>query len=838
MPWWLLWTVRGGSPTSTANWGQSMSDRPRKLHWPRSRAFKDLAVVFIVAVLAVVVASLFDVFERLVEWSRTYEWAEVDEVGVGLVVLAVAIGVFSLRRWREARREIAERRRAEERSAHLSSVLGAIRDVNQLIARERDRGRLIQGACDLLAQARGFGLAWMLLTGEDGGFVSLAGAGHQEAFVTLADYVRQGSYPPCVGDVVGRQEPFVAYESPEQHAACPLAGVCRGSVSFVARLEHGGKVYGVLGGSVAAEMAHDEEETGLFREVAGDISYALHDLELEEQRKRAEEALRESKELYRGVVDLTDAAIVRYDLEGCRTFVNEAFTNRYGKPAEELLAGTVGDQRVPEDREEAWRLFRQCVESGKPARGIIGRHEMDGRSFYTRSNYTLIFGPDGRVSGVQVTSVDITELVEAQERLRLRSQELEALFNIASILVQPGSFEERRARVVEAVASVAQADRVALRLLHGKEQELRLVAEAGEGKGALPPIVPLPAYRDTIAGLALARGEPLVVNDYGSHSPAYSSEVPLGVRSVVQLPIKVGDRVLGVLGVHSLEPGHFTPQRVRLLTAVADGIGVLLEQARLYEEAGSARALVKLNEMKSRLLSTVSHELRTPLGAIKGYATMMLDYGERVSRSERGDYLVSIDQSCDRLTELIEHLLDTSRVETGTLRVEKGACDLRQVVNEVAARVSQGLVDHRLIVSIPERLPPVEADERRIEQVLDNLLSNAVKYSPQGGEIRLLGELRDPVVVVSVSDQGIGIEEEDLERVFAPFFRVEAGRASEMPGAGLGLAVCKGLVEAHGGRIWAESKPGKGSTFYFTLPLPQEEERVGQKTEGAGHRRQ
>jgi len=632
--------------------------------------------------------------ERVISWSN-----DVVRDAQGKVTQVIGTGI-----------DITERKRAEERSAHLANMLRAIRNVNQLIAQERDKGRLIQSTCDLLVETRGLVNAWILLTDEDRDFVSLAGAGHQGAFSTLADHIKRGDYPPCVRDLLEGQEPFLTYNGLEQHAACPLASICEVSGAFVARLGYRGKAYGVLGGSVQPGMALDEEETGLFREVAGDISYALHSLEMEEERRRVEEAL------------------------------------------------------------------------------------------------------------------------------RLRSQELEALFNIASILVQSGSFEERRARVVEELASVAQADRVVLRLLHEKGQELRLVAEAGEGKRLFPPMMPLSAFRDTIAGPALGCGEAVVVNDYGSHPQADPRLISVGVKSIAWLPVKAGDRILGLVSIHSLEPDHFTPRRVRLLTAVADGIGVLLELARLYEEASSARALAKLNEMKSRLLSTVSHELRTPLGAIKGYATMMLDYGERLSRSERRDYLVLIDRSCDRLTELIEHLLDASRLEAGTLRIDKRLCDLREVLVKVAVRISQGLVGHRLVADIPERFPAVEADERRIEQVLENLLGNAVKYSPQGGEIRLRGELRDPEIVVSVNDQGIGIEEEELEEVFASFFRIEAGRAGKTPGAGLGLAVCKGLVEAHGGRIWAESEPGKGSTFYFTLPLPQEEERVGKETEDPGHR--
>ena len=230
----------------------------------------------------------------------------------------------------------------------------------------------------------------------------------------------------------------------------------------------------------------------------------------------------------------------------------------------------------------------------------------------------------------------------------------------------------------------------------------------------------------------------------------------------------------------------------------------------------------ELDKLKSRLLSTVSHELCTPLATIKGYSTLLLDYDERLRHDEKGKYLEAVDRATDRLTELVDHLLDMSQLEAGLLHLQKESFSISGLMNDVVAEAKLRAPGHEIVLKLPKRLPRLGIDVRRIRQVLDNIVNNAIKYSEKGTRVVRGARRTGLELQVSVADQGMGIPAEDLGKVFDRMYRVEQRVSPDVKGVGLGLAICKGLVEAHGGRIWAESKVGRGSTFYFTLPLDTE----------------
>jgi PAS domain S-box-containing protein len=245
------------------------------------------------------------------------------------------------------------------------------------------------------------------------------------------------------------------------------------------------------------------------------------------------------------------------------------------------------------------------------------------------------------------------------------------------------------------------------------------------------------------------------------------------------------------------------------------GLGLLLRDITREKE---------LDEMKSQLLSTVSHELRTPLASIKGFATTLLREDVEWEEESRREFLSIIDEESDRLTELIGNLLDMSRIEAGTLRVEPEPTDLGPLIQETAAEFQMMTHDHQIEVLLASALPLVMADPRRARQVLRNLVENAIKYSPQGGPITISASADASSVQTSVSDQGIGIEPSHLDSVFDRFYQVDSASTRRVGGSGLGLSICKAIVEAHNGTIWVESQSGRGSTFYFTLPLAHSEE--------------
>jgi two-component system NtrC family sensor kinase len=227
----------------------------------------------------------------------------------------------------------------------------------------------------------------------------------------------------------------------------------------------------------------------------------------------------------------------------------------------------------------------------------------------------------------------------------------------------------------------------------------------------------------------------------------------------------------------------------------------------------------ELSKLKSNLLAMVSHELRTPLATIKGYSTMILDYFPKLSSNEKKDYLKSIDNSTDRLAKLVDNLLDTSRMEAGLLKLHKAPVSISKLMQEVAAEARIRAYQHHIALILDKRMPKVNIDAKRIQQVLDNLIDNAIKYSPQEAEI-LLSVRRDRrQLIISVADKGPGIPADELTNIFDRMYRIEQRLTSGVEGIGLGLSICRRLVEAHGGRIWVQSEMGKGSTFYFTLPI-------------------
>ncbi|HHB89840.1 MAG TPA: sensor histidine kinase [Anaerolineae bacterium] len=224
-------------------------------------------------------------------------------------------------------------------------------------------------------------------------------------------------------------------------------------------------------------------------------------------------------------------------------------------------------------------------------------------------------------------------------------------------------------------------------------------------------------------------------------------------------------------------------------------------------------------ELKSTFISVISHELKTPVSIIKGYAgTLAREDVELDPEFVRESGRIIVEEA-DRLTELIDNLLDASRIQAGALSLRLEPVDLVEIARKSVARFRSQSPTHHFVLAFPDKLPLVKADDRRLRQVFDNLISNAVKYSPEGGTIVVGAREEDGRVRVFVRDEGVGIPEEELDAIFEPFYRVDSSLRRKAQGAGLGLFLVRAIVRAMGGDIWVESEPGNGSTFYFTLSI-------------------
>ena len=253
---------------------------------------------------------------------------------------------------------------------------------------------------------------------------------------------------------------------------------------------------------------------------------------------------------------------------------------------------------------------------------------------------------------------------------------------------------------------------------------------------------------------------------------------------------------------------------LRLYTfTVTDAHNVPIGRGQLLQDITADR---ELDHMKSNLISTVSHELRTPLASIKGYATTLLAEDVKWDPAAQREFIAIISREADRLSTLVNDLLDLSRIDAGSLKVRRVQCDLTELIYNAIQRTDPP-PGNRVQVQVPANLPPIPVDRRRLEVVLRNLIENAVKYAGETSPIYILADYDDENVIVRVADEGPGIPGEESEQIFESFYRVDNRLSRTASGAGLGLAICKGFIQAHGGEIWLEERQ-RGACFAFSLP--------------------
>jgi K+-sensing histidine kinase KdpD len=267
------------------------------------------------------------------------------------------------------------------------------------------------------------------------------------------------------------------------------------------------------------------------------------------------------------------------------------------------------------------------------------------------------------------------------------------------------------------------------------------------------------------------------------------------------------------------KPTSFTSRDLPFVQSLADLISLAIDRANLQAQADASRQARQEEHMRSEVMAVLSHQLRMPLSAIKGYASALLLEELNWSEAKRREFLEMIDEECDGMETLIAEMLDSALIDIGQLKPEPQPLRLPRLADEMASEIQRRSEQHSLLVDFPADFPLVEADPHWIKQVFRNVLDNAVKYSPEGGLIVVRGEARPADVLVSVADQGLGISPEDLIPLFEKYFRARHHNGYHIGGTGLGLPIARAIIEAHGGRIWADSKLGEGTTVYFTLPL-------------------
>jgi two-component system, OmpR family, sensor histidine kinase KdpD len=281
---------------------------------------------------------------------------------------------------------------------------------------------------------------------------------------------------------------------------------------------------------------------------------------------------------------------------------------------------------------------------------------------------------------------------------------------------------------------------------------------------------------------------------------------------VITLPVSLGGHNLGALTVSGAGVSEAAAHAFANLMAIA------LEREQAHELAHRAEAARQNEQLKSILLDAVAHEFKTPLTSIKAAATALLT--DEGSDSDQRELLTVVDEETDRLTQLVDEAIQMARIEAGQLKLERHAISIADLVGSVL-REMKAPQRERSIQTEMDSVPPVNADPEQIQLVLRQILDNALKYSPAGSVILLRVRLQGGDAVISVADQGPGIAEHDLAHLFERFYRGK-GTRDRIPGTGMGLAIAREIVVAHGGRIYACNLPTRGAEFSFTLPLAEE----------------
>ena len=446
-------------------------------------------------------------------------------------------------------------------------------------------------------------------------------------------------------------------------------------------------------------------------------------------------------------------------------------------------------------------VFHRLLSTGEPEQGLI---EIDDPARTFEIHFAPLRDESGAVAAIVGTMRDITEPLELA-RERSRANLLAQLLDLSATLNSDLSIQSLVERVVEAAMELLGArtgtlglierDRMVFRRFHTPTGWVDFDVALHRGEGA--------------PGHVWATEAPYVSNDCRS-DPFVLQDVRhrMHFECLVYVPIiNRSGTMIGALGVYDpIIPRQFGRRDVEALQLLANQVSIAMENARL-------------NEMKDSFLSIVSHELKTPVTSIKGFTQVLQRRIPPESRQVAGRFLEIINNQADRLTALINDLLDLSRIQTGRFEFDLVPLDYADLVRDVAAEMQLISPRNPIVPQLADDVR-VRGDGNRLRQVLVNLIDNAVKYGPADGTILVSMEQRDGEIVTSVHDQGPGLPDGEAERIFGPYYQVrrEAGQATQ--GLGLGLYISRQIVEGHGGRYRAEAE--NGMAFCFTLPVTAE----------------
>ena len=675
----------------------------------------------------------------------------------------------------ELEAESAQRKQAQERLEHLNLVLRAIRGVNQLIIREKDRDRLLKGACDNLIQNRGYYGAWIALLDESGGLLAAAEAGLGKNFLPMVERLKRGELPQCGPRALRQSDVVISEDVSSACGDCPFAKQLQGRGALTIRLEYDEKVYGLLVTSIPGEFATGEEEQSLLHEVAGDIAFALHDMELEEERKRAEKTLRQNERELELLLESLPELLFYKDINDRLLRCNRNFAEVLHMSPEEVVGKTT-DDLYPEQAQDMKRDDREVLETGQAKLGIIEAFDTPGGRRWVQTSKVPIRDETGRlVVGLLGIATDITETVRMEKALR----ESEERYRTVLEEMEDSYFE------VDLGGHITFAnDSTCCNLRFSREE---LIGKSYKAFSAEKDF-------DTV---------------YKAFNQAYRTGKPAKDLSweVVRGDGTTGFAEATVLPLRN-EAGQITGFR---------GIGRdITERKRMEEER---RELEQKAQLASRLASVgemasgIAHEINNPLTGVIGYSQLLMqkDIPENMKEG-----LEVIRDGGQRVAGIVKRLLTFAR----QVKTQRDYVSINEIIETTLALKTYELETNNIKTNLqldPD-LPVTIADGGQLQQVFLNLIINAeteMKLAHGKGKLSIETGKVDDTIRISFKDDGPGIAKENLDRVFDPFFTTR--KVGE--GTGLGLSVCHGIMAEHGGTMYVESELRKGATFIVELPI-------------------
>ena len=429
-------------------------------------------------------------------------------------------------------------------------------------------------------------------------------------------------------------------------------------------------------------------------------------------------------------------------------------------------------------------------------------------------------------------SAELETRVEDRTReLDARNRALSTLTRIATSANEPGSLDELLERSLAITMEHAGMEAGAIRLFD--ERREKLVPAAGCGAFSTYPC------RDKSTAL----GECPCAHVAGTGEPFSGSSSLLSRKTlrdclakdfgtVAIVPIESPTGIEGVLYLGTRDGVAPDEERMKALTTIGSQMGAAIENRRLTRDLAKTQAQGEIDALKSEFMSSVSHELRTPLGFIRGYVSTLLRDDHDGTPDTKREFLEIVEEESEKLAILIDDLVDASKLHSGNLDLNPCSVRVSEIIEPTLSKLKKSLPHQRIDVRVPPEEPDVWADRWRVEQVLHNLIDNALKYS-HGKPVNVDVDPGDTHVLITVRDEGSGIAREDALRIFEPFYRGATADHHSSRGSGLGLTICRGIVEAHGGKIWVETDCDVGATFKFTLPIAPAPDRSDSSHDGA-----